>query len=54
MARGARTHLVGFVARRGEHGLARPPAGELRLNIGLRQREAGRDAIDDAADTLAV
>ena len=54
LARGARGHLVGLVARCGEHGLPGPPASELGLNVGLRQREAGRDAIDDAADTLAV
>ena len=42
--------LIRFLPLRGVTRLAGPALVEIRLNVGLGQRDAGRTAIDDAAD----
>lgn len=43
-----------LIAGRGEGGLAWPPAGELRLDVRLRELHARRHAIDNGTYGLAV
>ena len=47
-------HLVGLVARRGEHRLPRAAARELRLDVGLREREAGGHCETDSQPHMRV
>ncbi len=47
-------HRIGLAALGGEARLARPALVEEHLNVLCRQRDAGRAAIDNAADRWAV
>lgn len=48
------SHAVLLVARGADGRLARAPAIELRLDVGLDERQAGRAVLDDTGDGLAV
>lgn len=47
-------HAIFFIARGYEIALAGATATQLWLNISFGERHAGRDAINDAADTRTV
>lgn len=47
-------YAVFLVAGRGEGGLARATAGHLGLDVVFGEGEAGRDAVDNAADGAAM
>ena len=46
--------LVGFVARGGQRGLAWPPTGQLRLDVGFGEAETGWAPVDYEGDAGAV